>query len=73
MVEILARIPLFKALVLVRDHFFFGFGGCFRVWRDLGQGGGLVGQDWWWRLGVLGILPGIPLVWAVDLVRDRVF
>ena len=31
----------------VRANVFFGFGGCFRVRGDLGQGGGLVYQGWW--------------------------
>ena len=57
----------------IRDHAYFGLRGCFRVWRDLGVGWGLVDQDWWRRVGVMIILPGIPLIWAADPVRSHVF
>ena len=57
----------FKALAI------FGFLGCFRVYRYLGEVRGLVDQDWWWSVVVLGIFPGILLFWDVDPVRAHAF
>ena len=51
----------------------FGFLGCFRVYRYLGEVRGLVDQDWWWSVVVLGIFPGIPLFCAVAPIRACVF
>ena len=47
LIEILARdsLGLGRGSCLVLC--IFGFWGCFRVWRDLIRGGGLVDQDWW--------------------------
>ena len=51
----------------------FGFQVCFRVCRGLGNGGVLVYQDWLLGVGVLRVLPGIPLLGAVDLLGARAF
>ena len=45
--EVWTGINLVQAVDPVRAHDFFGFWGCFRVWRDMIRGGGLVDQDWW--------------------------
>ena len=71
--KVWSGIPFVWSEAPIRAHGFYEFSGYFRVWRDLGRGGGLVDQDWWQRVGVLINFPGIPLFWAVSPVRDSVF
>ena len=69
----LTGIPLVQAVNHVKACAFFWFLGCFRVLRDMGGDGGLIDQDWWCCVGVLGILTGIPLFWDVAPVRSCAF
>ena len=71
--EVWPGIPLVQVVVPVRDQYFLGFLGCFRVWMGQGRDEGLVDQYWWCSEGFLRILPRIPMFWAMDPVMAFFF